>query len=81
MPRASGTTFGDLIGKLGVVVVGCPKCNRTGRYVLRRLINERGRDGTILEWLDELTADCRPPTNISEGKGRMGSKRQKAIAC
>jgi len=58
MARGSGTTFGDLLGKLPVVVVECPKCNRAGRYVLRRLIEEHGRDGTILDWLEGLTADC-----------------------
>jgi hypothetical protein len=36
MPRASGTTFGDLVGELNVVVVECPKCSRTGRYAPRR---------------------------------------------
>ena len=53
-----GTTFGDLDGKLDVLVVECPKCSRTGRYALRRLIEQRGRDVRILDWLDELTADC-----------------------
>ena len=58
MPRTAGTTFGDLIGKVRIVVVKCPKCNRTGRYALRRLIEQHGRDCTILEWLDGLTTDC-----------------------
>ena len=48
----------DLVGKLGVLVVECPKCSRTGRYALRRLIEQRGRDGTIIDWLDALSADC-----------------------
>jgi hypothetical protein len=42
--RATGTTFGDLVGKLDSVIVECPKCSRTGRYALRRLIEQRGRD-------------------------------------
>jgi hypothetical protein len=38
----------------------------SGRYPLRRLIDVRGRDVRIIDWLDELTADCarkraRPP--------------------
>ena len=37
--------------------VECPKCTRTGRYALRRLIGQRGRDVRILDWLEELTAD------------------------
>ena len=53
-----GTTFGDLVGKLDVLVVECPKCTRTGRYALSRLIDERGRDDTIIDWLGALTADC-----------------------
>jgi len=30
----------------------------TSRYALRRLIEQRGRDVRILDWLDGLTADC-----------------------
>jgi hypothetical protein len=33
-------------------------CSRAGRYVLRRLIEQHGRDATIVDWLDEITADC-----------------------
>src|SRR5262249_52436211 len=58
MTRTHGTMFGELVGKLDSVVVECPKCARTGRYALRRLIEQHGRDGTIIEWLDGLTADC-----------------------
>jgi hypothetical protein len=57
MPRATGTTLGELVGKLAVLVVECPKCGRAGRYALRRLIEQHGRDGTIIDWLDEVTAD------------------------
>jgi hypothetical protein len=58
MPRDNATTFGDLIGKLDVLRVGCEKCGRTGRYPLDRLIEQRGADGTILDFLAELSADC-----------------------
>jgi len=58
MPGSTGTTFGDLVGKLTVLRVECSKCGRFGRYPLRRLIEQRGRDGTIIDWLDELAADC-----------------------
>jgi hypothetical protein len=44
--------------KLDVLAVFCDKCGRTGRYALRRLIEQRGRNGTIIEWCDALTADC-----------------------
>jgi len=39
MPRPIGTTFADLLGKLTVVRVECPKCGRLGRYHLHRLID------------------------------------------
>jgi hypothetical protein len=58
MSRPFGTIFGDLVGKLDVLRVECPKCGRFGRYPLRRLIEKRGRDVRILDWLNELTADC-----------------------
>jgi hypothetical protein len=42
LPRDGALIFGDLIGKLDVLVVDCPKCGRAGRYAVRRLIEERG---------------------------------------
>ena len=36
----------------------CDKCGRDGCYDLARLINQRGRDAKVIDWLDELTADC-----------------------
>jgi hypothetical protein len=32
MPRDGAIIFGDLIGKLDLLRVECPKCGRTGRY-------------------------------------------------
>ena len=32
--------------------------DRTGRYRLERLIENRGRDAKVINWLSELTADC-----------------------
>ena len=59
MPRRpTGATFADLLGKLAVVRVECSKCGRFGRYPLRRLIDQQGDDGTIIDWLDGLTTDC-----------------------
>jgi hypothetical protein len=58
IPRDGATVFSDLIGKLDVLRVSCGKCERDGRYGLARLINQRGRDAKILDWLDELTAEC-----------------------
>jgi len=58
MPRDGAITFGDLVGKLDLLVVECAKCGRAGRYAVRRLIRERGRDGTLIDWKNELTAGC-----------------------
>jgi hypothetical protein len=58
MPGAIGTTFGDLPGKLDVLRVECSKCGRFGRYPIDRLIEKQGGDVRILDWFDELTADC-----------------------
>jgi hypothetical protein len=64
MPRDGATIFADLIGKLDVLRVACEKCGRDGGcYGLSRLIDKRGRDATVIDWLDELTADC--PKNIA----------------
>lgn len=51
MPRATGTTLGDLVGKLTVLRVECSKC---GRYPLQRLIEQRGRD--VREDADNIMA-------------------------
>jgi hypothetical protein len=58
MPRDGAIVFGDLIGKLDMLRVSCEKCGRDGRYGLAKLIDKRGRDGKLVDWLDELTADC-----------------------
>ena len=58
MPRDGAIIFSDLFGKTEVLRVTCEKCGRDGRYILARLIRKRGRDGKVIDWLDELTADC-----------------------
>jgi hypothetical protein len=58
MPRDGAIIFSDLVGKLGVLRVTCAKCGRDGSYGLSRLIEKRGRDGKVIDWLDELTANC-----------------------
>ena len=58
MPRDGATIFSDLTGKLEVLQVTCEKCERDGRYILARLIRNRGRDAKLIDWLDELTAEC-----------------------
>ena len=58
MPRDGAIIFSDLVGKLDVVRVVCSRCERGGAYRLERLIMNRGRDAKIVDWLDELTANC-----------------------
>ena len=58
MPRDGAIIFSDLIGKLDIVRVVCSKCERGGAYRLERLIMSRGRDAKLIDWLDELTANC-----------------------
>ena len=58
MPRDGAIIFSDLIGKLDVLRVGCVKCDRDGCYGLNRLLEKRGRDARVIDWLDELTAEC-----------------------
>jgi hypothetical protein len=58
MPRDGAIIFSDLIGKLDVLRVACDKCGRDGFYGLGRLVHQRGRDAKLIDWLDELTAEC-----------------------
>ena len=58
MPRDGAIIFSDLIGKLGLLRVSCEKCGRDGSYSLGRLIRERGSNAKLIDWLDELTAEC-----------------------
>jgi hypothetical protein len=36
----------------------CAKCSRDGSYRLNGLIEQRGRDGKVIDLIDELTADA-----------------------
>jgi hypothetical protein len=58
MARDGAIIFSDLVGKLDVLQVAYEKCGRDGRYILARLIRNRGRDAKLIDWLDELTAEC-----------------------
>jgi hypothetical protein len=58
MPRDGAIILGDLVGKLDVLRVSCGKCGCDGCYGLGRLIEKRGRNAKLIDWLDELTADC-----------------------
>ena len=58
MPRDGAIIFSDLIGKLDLLRVACGKCEREDSYPVNRLIQNHGRDAKLIDWLDELTADC-----------------------
>ncbi len=50
--------FGDLIGKLDMLRLTCAKCGRKGRYSIRQLTKEYGRDTKLTDGLSRITADC-----------------------
>jgi hypothetical protein len=58
MPRYGAITFGDLDGKLDVLRVACRKCDRSGQYRVAKLIERYGLDARLVDWKDEITADC-----------------------
>jgi hypothetical protein len=58
MPRDGAIIFGDLISKLDVLRVECPKCGRSGRYRFADLIMRYGKDAKIFAFTDDVTANC-----------------------
>ena len=58
MPRDGAITFSSLICKRDMLHVSCAKCGRKGRYSVRWLIEDRGRNGKVTDWLASITADC-----------------------
>ncbi len=73
MPRDGAIIFSDLIGKLDAVRVTCDKCGRAGYYPLKPLIKAHGRDAKLVDWLDDLTADC-PKKHASNLHDRCNAK-------
>ena len=51
MPRDGAIILSDLIGKLDMLRVSCEKCRRDGCYGLARLIERRGRNAKLIDWL------------------------------
>jgi hypothetical protein len=64
-------TFGDLIGQLDHLEIACPKCDRLGRYSVRRLALQYGRNGKITDWIGLMTKDCplKASAGLAEGCG------------
>ncbi len=46
-PSDGAIIFGDLIGKLDILRIECPKCGRSGRYRLADLLMRYGRNEKI----------------------------------
>jgi len=51
MPRQGAIIFSDLIGKLERLRVACDACGRDGTYRLAGLIDKRGGDAKLIDWL------------------------------
>jgi hypothetical protein len=58
MPREGAIIFSDLIGKIDMLRVECPKCGRTGRYRLADLITRYGRNEKVFAFTEDVTANC-----------------------
>ena len=50
--------FGDLERRVAYIPVNCRACNRSGRYRLDKLVAQRGRNGSVRQWLNDISADC-----------------------
>jgi hypothetical protein len=57
MPRTY-LIFGDIEGKLDVLRVECTRCDRKGRYNVRKLSERYGRRGNMMKWKEQLNGDC-----------------------
>ena len=73
MPRDGAIIFSDLVGKLDVVNVARSSCGRSGHYPLERVINARGRAAKLIDWLDEITADCPKKTGPEHVRSMRGA--------
>jgi hypothetical protein len=58
MPSDGAIIFGDLIGKLDVLRIECPKCGRSGRYRLADLLMRYGRNEKVFAFTEDVTANC-----------------------
>jgi hypothetical protein len=58
MPRDGAIIFGDLVGKLRILRLDCPKCGHWGQYLVDRLVTQYGPDTELLEWMEGRLIDC-----------------------
>jgi hypothetical protein len=66
MSRDGAYILRDLVGRLSVLRLECPKCGRSGRYRLPKLLDEFGGDHSLIDWREKMIADC--PRRVA---GRM----------
>jgi hypothetical protein len=57
MPHDGAIIFSDLIGKLDVLRIECPKCGRAGRHRIADLIARYGHDEKPFAWTDAPRRD------------------------
>ena len=50
--------FGNIEGKLDVLRVECTRCARKRPYAVAKLVAQYGRDGSMMQWREQLSADC-----------------------
>src|SRR5205807_2662557 len=58
MPRDGAIILGDLIGKLRILRLDCPKCGKWGQYLVDRLVIRYGSDTKLQDWMEGLLVDC-----------------------
>jgi hypothetical protein len=66
MPRDGAIIFGDLIGKLDILRVECPKCGRSGRCRLADLLMRYGRNEKLFAFTADVTANCARKQALSD---------------
>src|SRR5262245_4959859 len=58
MPGDCAVTPRDLIGKLDLVLVECPGCDRRGWYGIDSIAVAIGMDARLTDWLRRLAKEC-----------------------
>jgi hypothetical protein len=57
-PAFFGNSFGNIMQLSGISWRSFLNYGAAGCYGLHRLIEKRGRDAKLIDWLGELTAEC-----------------------
>jgi hypothetical protein len=58
VPREGAIIFADLIGKLDLLRIECPKCGRSGRHRLADLLMRYGRSEKVFAFTEDVTENC-----------------------